>query len=36
VTTGDDSFDERFPRIFVLDRAIAGAVRPTRSRPCSF
>lgn len=28
LTTGDDSFDERFPRIFVLDRAIAGS--PTR------
>jgi hypothetical protein len=30
LTSGDDSFDERFPRIFMLDRAIAGAGSPTR------
>lgn len=29
LTSGDDSFDERFPRIFMLDRAIAGAGSPT-------
>jgi hypothetical protein len=30
LTSGDDSFDQRFPRIFVLDRAIAGTGSPTR------
>ena len=30
LTSGDDSFDERFPRVFVLNRAIAGAGSPTR------
>jgi len=30
LTSGDDSFDQRFPRIFALDRAIAGTGSPTR------
>jgi hypothetical protein len=30
LTSGDDSFGDQFPRIFVLDRAIAGAGTPTR------
>jgi hypothetical protein len=30
LTSGDDSFGDRFPRIFVLDHAIAGTGTPTR------
>jgi len=30
LTSGDDSFGDRFPQIFVLDRAITGDGDPTR------